>query len=115
MDVRYHAGGYEAQTVVPGQSTLLMNSKQSMHSTPAGHGSIRSERSRRILAPACGNVHSSCYLHYQLGFTGDRTLLGRCLITTIRRSGEQSVTLLTQIVIICALPKFQLVFRAIGK
>jgi hypothetical protein len=63
MDVRYHAGGYDAQTVIPGQSiTLLMEFQAIDAILPAGHGLrfIMSEQGEDYLAPACGNA---CTVH----------------------------------------------------
>ena len=63
MDVRYHAGGYDAQTVIPGQQiTLLMEFQAIDAILPAGHGIrlIMSEQGEDYLAPACGNT---CTVH----------------------------------------------------
>ena len=63
MDVRYHAGGYEAQTVIPGQEiTLLMEFQAIDAILPAGHGIrfVLSDQGEDYLAPACGN---SCTVH----------------------------------------------------
>jgi hypothetical protein len=63
MDVRYHAGGYDAQTVIPGQQiTLLMEFQAIDAILPAGHGIrlIMSEKGEDYLAPACGNT---CTVH----------------------------------------------------
>tara|TARA_B100000287_G_scaffold121033_1_gene112808 strand:- start:10082 stop:11875 length:1794 start_codon:yes stop_codon:yes gene_type:complete len=63
MDVRYHAGGYDAQTVVPGQQiTLLMEFQAIDAILPAGHGLkfILSEQGEDYLAPACG---TACTVH----------------------------------------------------
>ena len=63
MDVRYHAGGYDAQTVLPGQQiTLLMEFQAIDAILPAGHGLkfIMSEQGEDYLAPACGNA---CTVH----------------------------------------------------
>jgi len=63
MDVRYHAGGYDAQTVLPGQEiTLLMEFQAIDAILPAGHGLrfVMSEQGEDYLAPACGTV---CTVH----------------------------------------------------
>jgi hypothetical protein len=63
MDVRYHAGGYEAQTVIPGQEiTLLMEFQAIDAILPAGHGIrfVLTDQGEDYLAPACGN---SCTVH----------------------------------------------------
>ena len=63
MDVRYHAGGYDAQTVVPGQAiTMLMEFQAIDAILPAGHGLrfILSEQGEDYLAPACG---TACTVH----------------------------------------------------
>ena len=63
MDVRYHAGGYEAQTVVPGQEiTLLMEFQAIDALLPAGHGIrfVLTDQGEDYLAPACGNT---CTVH----------------------------------------------------
>ncbi len=63
MDVRYHAGGYEAQTVIPGESiTMLMEFQAIDAILPAGHGVrfVLSEQGEDYLAPACG---STCTVH----------------------------------------------------
>ena len=63
MDVRYHAGGYDAQTVFPGQQiTLLMEFQAIDAILPAGHGLkfILSEQGEDYLAPACG---TACTVH----------------------------------------------------
>ena len=63
MDVRYHAGGYDAQTVVPGQAiTMLMEFQAIDAILPAGHGLrfILSEQGEDYLAPACG---TTCTVH----------------------------------------------------
>ena len=39
MDIRYHAGGYEPQTVFPGQNLVMLMEFQGMDVIlPAGHG-----------------------------------------------------------------------------
>ena len=63
MDVRYHAGGYDAQTVVPGQEiTMLMEFQAIDALLPAGHGIrfVLSDHGEDYLAPACGNT---CTVH----------------------------------------------------
>jgi hypothetical protein len=63
MDIRYHAGGYEAQTVVPGQEiTLLMEFQAIDALLPAGHGIrfVLTDQGEDYLAPACGNT---CTVH----------------------------------------------------
>ena len=63
MDVRYHAGGYDAQTVVPGQQITLLMEFQSIDAIlPAGHGLrfLIAEQGEDYLAPACGNT---CTVH----------------------------------------------------
>ena len=56
MDVRYHAGGYDAQTVIPGQTiTMLMEFQGIDALLPAGHGItfVLSESGEDYLPPAC--------------------------------------------------------------
>ena len=63
MDIRYHAGGYDAQTVVPGVAVTMMMEFQAIDAIlPAGHGLqfILSEQGEDYLAPACGNA---CTVH----------------------------------------------------
>ena len=63
MDVRYHEGGYEPQTVIPGQQITMMMEFQGIDAIlPAGHGLrfIFSEQGEDYLAPACG---STCTVH----------------------------------------------------
>ena len=63
MDVRYHAGGYDAQTVIPGQTiTMLMEFQAIDALLPAGHGLrfVMSETGMDYLPPACT---PSCTLH----------------------------------------------------
>lgn len=63
MDVRYHAGGYDAQTVFPGQQiTMLMEFQAIDAILPAGHGLkfVLAENGEDYLAPACG---STCTVH----------------------------------------------------
>ena len=63
MDIRYHAGGSEPQTVAPGQTVTMMMEFQAIDALlPAGHGLrfILSEQGEDYLAPACG---PSCTVH----------------------------------------------------
>lgn len=63
MDIRYHEGGYEAQTVVPGQTLVMYMEFQAMDVLlPAGHGLkfVLAENGEDYLAPACGNT---CTVH----------------------------------------------------
>jgi len=63
MDVRYHAGGYDPQTVIPGQEITMMMEFQAIDAIlPAGHGLrfIFSDQGEDYLAPACGNA---CTVH----------------------------------------------------
>ena len=63
MDVRYHAGGYDAQTVIPGELVTMLMEFQAIDAIlPAGHGLrfIMSEQGEDYLAPACGNA---CTVH----------------------------------------------------
>lgn len=57
MDIRYHQGGSEPNTVFPGQSlTMLMEFQAIDAILPAGHGIklLMSETGEDYLAPACG-------------------------------------------------------------
>lgn len=57
MDVRYHAGGYEPQTVAPGSVVTMLMEFQAMDVIlPAGHGIrvVMTETGEDYLAPACG-------------------------------------------------------------
>ena len=63
MDIRYHAGGSEPQTVTPGQTLTMMMEFQAIDAIlPAGHGLqfIISEQGEDYLAPACG---TACVIH----------------------------------------------------
>ena len=63
MDVRYHAGGYEAQTVIPGQSITMLMEFQGMDVLlPANHGItfVLAESGEDYLPPACT---PSCSMH----------------------------------------------------
>ena len=63
MDVRYHEGGSEPQTVTPGQEVTMMMEFQAIDAlVPAGHGVrlVMSDTGMDYLAPACGNA---CVLH----------------------------------------------------
>jgi hypothetical protein len=63
MDVRYHEGGYDATTVIPGaQITMLMEFQAIDAIIPAGHGIrlVMTETGEDYLAPACGNA---CVVH----------------------------------------------------
>ena len=63
MDVRYHQGGYDATTVIPGsQITMLMEFQAIDAIIPAGHGIrlVMTETGEDYLAPACGNA---CVVH----------------------------------------------------
>jgi hypothetical protein len=59
MDIRYHQGGSEPTTVLPGQSlTMLMEFQAIDALLPAGHGIrlILTETGEDYLAPACGII-----------------------------------------------------------
>ena len=59
MDVRYHAGGYDAQTVVPFSSVTMLMEFQGMDVIlPAGHGLeiVLTQSGEDYLAPACANA-----------------------------------------------------------
>ena len=63
MDVRYHEGGSEPQTVTPGQEVTMMMEFQAIDALiPAGNGVrlIMTDTGMDYLAPACGNA---CVLH----------------------------------------------------
>ena len=63
MDIRYHAGGSEPQTVIPGQELTMMMEFQAIDALiPAGHGIrlVLTETGEDYLAPACGNA---CPVH----------------------------------------------------
>ena len=63
MDVRYHAGGYEAQTVVPGEIIVMLMEFQAIDAIlPAGHGLtfVMTETGEDYLQPACS---PSCFMH----------------------------------------------------
>ena len=58
MDIRYHAGGYDPQTVFPGQNLVMLMEFQALDVIlPAGHGIklVLTETGEDYLAPACGN------------------------------------------------------------
>ena len=59
MDIRYHAGGYDSQTVFPGQNLVMLMEFQGIDVIlPAGHGIklVLTETGEDYLAPACGNT-----------------------------------------------------------
>lgn len=63
MDIRYHAGGYDAQTVVPGIPVTMMMEFQGIDAIlPGGHGLrfVMTDQGEDYLAPACG---STCTVH----------------------------------------------------
>jgi hypothetical protein len=63
MDIRYHAGGYEPQTVLPSEQVTMMMEFQAIDAIlPAGHGItiVFTESGEDYLAPACG---PSCTIH----------------------------------------------------
>jgi len=63
MDIRYHAGGYDPQTVLPSQQLTMMMEFQAIDALlPAGHGIniVFTDTGEDYLAPACG---SSCTVH----------------------------------------------------
>ena len=63
MDVRYHAGGSEPQTVIPSQTITLLMEFQGMDVIlPAGNGLrfIITDTGEDYLAPACG---TACIVH----------------------------------------------------
>ena len=63
MDIRYHAGGYEPQTVLPSEQVTMMMEFQAIDAIlPAGHGIniVFTESGEDYLAPACG---PSCIVH----------------------------------------------------
>jgi len=63
MDVRYHEGGYDPQTVIAGQQITMMMEFQGMDVLlPAGHGLrfVFTDTGMDYLAPACG---SACTVH----------------------------------------------------
>ena len=63
MDVRYHEGGSDPQTVTPGQEVTMMMEFQAIDAlVPAGHGVrlVMTDTGMDYLAPACGNA---CVLH----------------------------------------------------
>jgi hypothetical protein len=59
MDVRYHAGGYDAQTVVPFSTVTMLMEFQGMDVIlPAGHGLelVFTQNGEDYLPPACSNT-----------------------------------------------------------
>ena len=74
MDIRYHAGGYDPQTVFPGQELLLMMEFQGIDAIlPAGHGIrlVLTETGEDYLAPACGLL---CPVHVMMDSTSALTI-----------------------------------------
>ncbi len=64
MDIRYHAGGYEPQTVISGQEVVMMMEFQGIDAIlPAGHGIrlLLTSTGEDYLAPAC-----SCPIHVMM-------------------------------------------------
>lgn len=67
MDIRYHAGGYEAQTVIPGSTVTMLMEFQGMDVLlPAGHALelVLTQAGEDYLPPACGNA---CPVSVQTG------------------------------------------------
>jgi hypothetical protein len=63
MDIRYHAGGYEPQTVLPMEQITMMMEFQAIDAIlPAGHSIkiIFTDTGEDYLAPACG---AACVIH----------------------------------------------------
>ena len=63
MDIRYHAGGSEPQTVLPNDRVMMMMEFQAIDATiPAGNGIrlILTDSGEDYLAPLCGNA---CPVH----------------------------------------------------
>ena len=63
MDIRYHAGGSEPQTVLPNDRVMMMMEFQAIDATiPAGHGIrlVLTDSGEDYLAPLCGNA---CPIH----------------------------------------------------
>ena len=64
MDLRYHAGGYEPQTVISGQEIVMMMEFQGIDAIlPAGHGIrlVMTSTGEDYLAPVC-----SCPIHIMI-------------------------------------------------
>tara|TARA_B110000881_G_C18593883_1_gene529919 strand:+ start:1023 stop:2840 length:1818 start_codon:yes stop_codon:yes gene_type:complete len=64
MDLRYHAGGYEPQTVISGQEIVMMMEFQGIDAIlPAGHGIklVMTSTGEDYLAPIC-----SCPIHIMM-------------------------------------------------
>ena len=84
MDVRYHAGGSEPQTVIPGSEVIMMMEFQAIDALlPAGHGLrfVLSDQGEDYLAPACGNL---CTLHVLPSLSTFQTPI-------ISRDGSQTI------------------------
>jgi len=63
MDIRYHAGGSEPQTVLPNERVMMMMEFQAIDALiPAGHGIrlVLTDTGEDYLAPLCGNA---CPIH----------------------------------------------------
>ena len=63
MDIRYHAGGSEPQTVLPNDRVMMLMEFQAIDAViPAGHGIrlVLSDSGEDYLAPLCGNA---CPIH----------------------------------------------------
>ncbi len=63
MDIRYHAGGSDPQTVIPGQEVIMMMEFQGIDALiPQEHGLrfVLSDTGEDYLAPACG---TACTVH----------------------------------------------------
>ena len=85
MDLRYHAGGYEPQTVVPGSTITMMMEFQAIDAMlPAGHGIrlVMTETGEDYLAPACG---TACPVHV---ISGAESVLS---VPYIERSGAMEL------------------------
>ena len=63
MDIRYHAGGSEPQTVLPNDRVIMLMEFQAIDAViPAGHGIrlVLTDSGEDYLAPLCGNA---CPIH----------------------------------------------------
>ena len=63
MDIRYHAGGSEPQTVLPNDRVMMLMEFQAIDAViPAGHGIrlVLTDSGEDYLAPLCGNA---CPVH----------------------------------------------------
>jgi len=90
MDVRYHAGGYDAQTVVPFSSVTMLMEFQGMDVIlPAGHALeiVLTQSGEDYLPPACSNA---CPITVNSGTLSIPTIVREAANVLITPQGEDA-------------------------